>query len=187
MVTEKIFTETNNLQGELSKEDAVDAFVQKLTTVQEYLNDYDKMITSFMKGNDLLTEASGETNENLEASQDMIASGQASMERGKRSLTTTEGTFATFSVKVEKTLGEISNSINSISDDITNAKLEKQIDTLTKDVATIKTDATDLSAKLEDLENYLKKVQGNSNSLSNTIAAVQKMQSLADSVAESGR
>lgn len=186
VVTEKIFTETNNLQGELSKEDAVDAFVQKLTTVQGYLNDYDKMITSFMKGNDLLTEASGETNENLEASQDMIASGQASMERGKRSLTTTEGTFATFSVKVEKTLGEISNSINSISDDITNAKLEEQIDTLTKDVATIQTDATDLSAKLEDLENYLKKVQGNSDSLSNTIAAVQKMQSLADSVAESG-
>ena len=109
VVTEKIFTETNNLQGELSKEDAVDVFVQKLTTVQGYLNDYDKMITSFMKGNDLLTEASGETNENLEASQDMIASGQASMERGKRSLTTTEGTFATFSVKVEKTLGEISN------------------------------------------------------------------------------
>ena len=146
VVTEKIFTETNNLQGELSKEDAVDAFVQKLTTVQGYLNDYDKMITSFMKGNDLLTEASGETNENLEASQDMIASGQASMERGKRSLTTTEGSFATFSVKVEKTLGEISNSINSISDDITNAKLEEQIDTLTKDVATIQTDATDLSA-----------------------------------------
>lgn len=186
VVTEKIFTETNSLQGELSKEDAVDVFVEKLTAVQGYLNDYDKMITSFMKGNDLLTEAAGETNENLAASQDMIASGKESMEDGKASLATTETSFATFSQKVELTIGEIKKSIDSISSDITEAKLDDQIDTLTKDVQTIQKDATDLSGKLANLENYLKKVQGNTNALSNTITTVQKIQALADTVAQSG-
>lgn len=186
VVTEKIFTETNNLQGEISRDDAVDAFVGKLTTVQGYLNDYDKMITSFMKGNDLLTEASGETNENLDASLDMITTGKESLEDGKTSLATTETSFATFSEKVEATLAEITKSIDTIAKDIEAAKLEDQIDALTNDVLAIQNDAGNLSGRLDDLESYLKKVQGNSNSLSNTIATVQKLQTLAASVAESG-
>ena len=186
VVTEKIFTETNNLQGEISRDDAVDAFVGKLTTVQGYLNDYDKMITSFMKGNDLLTEASGETNENLDASQDMITTGKESLEDGKTSLATTETSFATFSEKVEATLAEITKAIDTIAKDIEAAKLEDQIDALTNDVLAIQNDAGNLSGRLDDLESYLKKVQGNSNSLSNTIATVQKLQTLAASVAESG-
>lgn len=186
VVTEKIFTETNNLQGEISRDDAVDAFVGKLTMVQGYLNDYDKMITSFMKGNDLLTEASGETNENLDASQDMITTGKESLEDGKTSLATTETSFATFSEKVEATLAEITKSIDTIAKDIEAAKLEDQIDALTNDVLAIQNDAGDLSGRLDDLESYLKKVQGNSNSLSNTIATVHKLQTLAASVAESG-
>ncbi len=186
VVTEKIFTETNNLQGDISQDDAVDAFVAKLTTVQDYLNDYDKMITSFMKGNDLLTEASGETNENLDASQDMITSGKASLEDGKTSLQTTETSFATFSEKVDATLAEITESIDTIAEDIDAAKLDDQMDALVKDVQVIQQDAEDLSGRLDDLGNYLKKVQGNSNSLSNTIATVQKLQTLAASVAETG-
>lgn len=186
VVTEKIFTETNNLQGDISQDDAVDAFVAKLTTVQDYLNDYDKMITSFMKGNDLLTEASGETNENLDASQDMITSGKASLEDGKTSLQTTETSFATFSEKVDATLAEITESIDTIAEDIDAAKLDDQMDALVKDVQVIQQDAEDLSGRLDDLGNYLKKVQGNSNSLSNTIATVQKLQTIAASVAETG-
>ena len=186
VVTERIFTETNSLQGEISKDDAVDAFVAKLTTVQGYLNDYDKMITSFMKGNDLLTEASGETNENLDASQDMITSGRESLEDGRTSLQTTETSFATFSKKVEATLAEITKSIDTIAKDIESARLEEQIDTLTNDVLAIQKDVGDLSGRLDDLESYLKKVQGNTNSLSNTIATVQKLQTIAASVAEAG-
>ena len=186
VVTEKIFTETNNLQGEISKDDAVDAFVEKLTTVQGYLNDYDKMITSFMKGNDLLTEASDQTNDNLAASQDMITSGKESMEDGKESLKKTETSFAAFSRKVELSLTSIQLSLEAIAKDIANAQLDTQVDTLAKDVVAIQADASDMSEQLANLEAYLKKVQGDSKSLTNTIEAVQKMETLANSIAESG-
>ena len=186
VVTEKIFTETNNLQGELSKDDAVDTFLAKLTTVQGYLNDYDKMITSFMKGNHLLTEAADQTSDNLAASQDMITSGKESMEDGKDSLGKTETSFAAFSKKVELSLTSIQLSLEAISKDIAGAQLDKQVDTLAKDVMAIQADAADMSEQLAKLEAYLKKVQGDSQSLANTIETVQKMETLANSIAESG-
>lgn len=186
VVTEKIFTETNNLQGELSKDNAVDAFVAKLTTVQGYLNDYDKMITSFMKGNNLLSESADQTNDNLAASQDMIASGKESMEDGKDSLAETETSFAAFSKRVELSLTSIQLSLDEISKEIAGAQLDKQVDTLTKDVIAIQADAADMSEQLAKLEAYLKKVQGDTKSLSNTIEAVQKMETLANTIAETG-
>lgn len=186
VVTEKIFTETNNLQGELSKDNAVDAFVAKLTTVQGYLNDYDKMITSFMKGNNLLSESADQTNDNLAASQDMIASGKESMEDGKDSLAETETSFAAFSKRVELSLTSIKLSLDEISKEIAGAQLDKQVDTLTKDVIAIQADAADMSEQLAKLEAYLKKVQGDTKSLSNTIEAVQKMETLANTIAETG-
>ena len=72
----------------------MDAFIEKLETVQGYLQDYDKMITSFLAGNELVTKSADDTNKNLAAGQEMIQSGIDSMEDGKQNLKTSKTSFA---------------------------------------------------------------------------------------------
>ncbi len=95
-MTEKIFTRTNDLQASLKDENAVDAFIEKLETVQGYLQDYDKMITSFLAGNELVTKSADDTNKNLAAGQEMIQSGIDSMEDGKQNLKNFENFICCF-------------------------------------------------------------------------------------------
>ena len=172
VVTEKIFTRTNDLQASLKDENAVDAFIEKLETVQGYLQDYDKMITSFLAGNELVTKSADDTNKNLAAGQEMIQSGIDSMEDGKQNLKTSKTSFAAFSKKVTHSLNKIQQTINTIDTHISAANLDKQINTLAKDVTIIQEDAKDLSVQLQSLSDYLKTVQGDSKSLENTIDTV---------------
>jgi putative membrane protein len=183
VVSEKLFTETNSISQELEGEDAVESFVEKLETVQKDLEDYDKMIDSFIKGNELLAEASGETNESLTQSEKMIASCVGSLQDGKEDLADTEDSFTRFSAEVNASLTQIQKSIDGIAADIETAKLDDQIDTLTKDVETVQTDASDLSEKMDSLASYLTKVQGNTTALSNTISTLQKAKGLMDDIA----
>ena len=64
------------------------------------------------------------------------------------------------------------------------ANLDKQINTLAKDVTIIQEDAKDLSVQLQSLSDYLKTVQGDSKSLENTIDTVNKLQTMADNIAD---
>ena len=184
VVTEKIFTRTNDLQASLKDENAVDAFIEKLETVQGYLQDYDKMITSFLAGNELVTKSADDTNKNLAAGQEMIQSGIDSMEDGKQNLKTSKTSFAAFSKKVTQSLNKIQQTINTIDTHISAANLDKQINTLAKDVTIIQEDAKDLSVQLQSLSDYLKTVQGDSKSLENTIDTVNKLQTMADNIAD---
>lgn len=184
VVTEKIFTQTNDLQASLKDDNAVDAFIEKLETVQGYLKDYDKMITSFLAGNELVTKSADDTNKNLAAGQEMIQSGIDSMEDGKQNLKTSKTSFATFSKEVTQALNKIQQTINTIDTHISAANLDKQIDTLAKDVTIIQEDAKDLSVQLQSLSDYLKTVQGDSKSLENTIDTVNKLQTMADNIAD---
>jgi putative membrane protein len=183
VVSEKLFTETNSLSEELEGEDVVDRFVDKLLTVQDDLEEYDKMIASFIKGNELVVAASGETNENLEQSQEMIASGLKSLEDGDLDLEDTQDSYTQFAKQVNTSLTQIQKSIDGISADIEDAKLEDQIDKLTVDVDTVQKDAADLSQKLDSLSTYLKTVQGDTNALSNTIETIQTAKNLLDVIA----
>ena len=184
VVTQKIFTQTNDLQASLKDENAVDAFIEKLETVQGYLKDYDKMITSFLAGNELVTKSADDTNENLAAGQEMIQSGIDSMEDGKQNLKTSKTSFAAFSKEVTQALNKIQQTIDTIDTHISAANLDKQINTLAKDVTIIQEDAKDLSVQLQSLSDYLKTVQGDSKSLENTIDTVNKLQTMADNIAD---
>lgn len=184
VLTEKIFVRTNGLQEQIRKENAVDAFIGKLETVQACLDDYDAKITAFLAGGEELNAK--HAGENLEACQKLIAAGVLTMESGQADLSETEDSFASFSLGVAQSLDAIQAGIDALSTDIAEAQLEGRIDVLTQDVGRVLADAADLSGQFESLAKYLRTLQGDTDGLHNTIDTVESVRELVDTIADAG-
>lgn len=181
VVTEKLFVESNSLQEELAEENAVDAFIGKLRTVQERLGEYGAMIDAILAGGGQF--APEEALESLAACQELIDAGILTMESSQADLAKTGDSFAAFSVRVLSAMDAILSGIDDIAGDIADAQMEENIDVLVRDVDSIQADAADLSAQIEALLLYLDRLQRDTNHLNNTIGAVQDVKKLVDALA----
>lgn len=181
--TERIFTETNGISAEFSGEDAVEKFIENLETVNESLMDYDEMISSFIEGNEILSDAASDANTGIAEGKEVIDTGIRDLEEGQKSLDTASGSFQEFSGAVSTSLQDIQDSLELISKEIGDAQLEQDAAALAADVETIIQDAKGLSDDLGGLAETLDNVQGESGSLANTIQGIQDIKGLADGIA----
>lgn len=160
-VTERIFTETNELSEKLEERDAVEEFIGKLEGVSENLGTYDKMIDSFVEANESLITASNEANATVAAGREDILEGVERLEDGQKDLDATAASFTQFSKEVTNSLTQIETSITTIQTEIEAAKLEQDAQILAKDMEQINKDVNELSKELNALKGELPDSAGN--------------------------
>lgn len=174
VAAQKVFTKANDISEDLSREDPVGDFVDKLTVVSDSLSDYDEMITSFMEANEFLTNAADEANQKVADGQKLIAEGKNQLEAGQNDLDETRDSFSDFDKSVASSMDAIERSLGAISEEIAGARFEEDEKLLKKDVNKISSDAADLSQKLGTLSDSLNALNV-STKLNSTIKLVDDM------------
>lgn len=152
VLTEQIFAETNELSSEMTQKDAVGQFTEKLENASADLAKCDAMITTFMDGNETLSQVSGDTSKALDQGQQKIEEGNDKLAQGKSDLASTQESFNSFSADIKSSLNSIEASINNISTQIGDAKLAQDVATLQTDISSISQTAQQLQTDIKSLK-----------------------------------
>ncbi len=160
-VAETVFQTTNGLSEELSSDDAVQTMIDKLSAVNENIKSYSSMIDSFIAGNTAISGATGDAKQTVSDGQDLIGDGVKKLEEGKNGLISTQASFETFSTNINNSMSQIESSLGTISDEISQAKLNDNAGTLTSDMKNIAENAKALLKELSGLQEGLDKTKQN--------------------------
>lgn len=160
-VAETVFQTTNGLSEELSSDDAVQTMIDKLSAVNENIKSYSSMIDSFIAGNTAISGATGDAKQTVSDGQDLIGDGVKKLEEGKNGLNSTQASFETFSTNINNSMSQIESSLGTISDEISQAKLNDNAGTLTSDMKNIAENAKELLKELSGLQEGLDKTNQN--------------------------
>lgn len=160
-VAETVFQTTNGLSEELSSDDAVQTMIDKLSAVNENIKSYSSMIDSFIAGNTAISGATGDAKQTVSDGQDLIGDGVKKLEEGKNGLNSTQASFETFSTNINNSMSQIESSLGTISDEISQAKLNDNAGTLTSDMKNIAENAKALLKELSGLQEGLDKTNQN--------------------------
>lgn len=160
-VAETVFQTTNGLSEELSSDDAVQTMIDKLSAVNENIKSYSSMIDSFIAGNTAISGATGDAKQTVSDGQELIGDGVKKLEEGKNGLNSTQASFETFSTNINNSMSQIESSLGTISDEISQAKLNDNAGTLTSDMKNIAENAKALLKELSGLQDGLDKTNQN--------------------------
>lgn len=173
VVTSTIFTETNQLSARIEEEDAFAEFEEKLTSLNNNLISYSRMIDTFIQANAVLTAEISEVNAGIPELQQKITNGTDGFEDAKTSLTKTQTSLDSFSQNVAQTMDGIKNSINTVAADIDNANLaenaQKTADSLNQTMA----DTAVLIQQLNELRQSLNSTAADSAATEETKQKIQ--------------
>lgn len=156
VVASSIFTETNSLSEEMENGDKVAAFQEKLEKLNENLISYNKMIDTFIEGNEALSQSVAEAKGSIPGLSKDIENGEKSFSDTKNSLTETQTTLASFSQNVQQTMDQIKNSIDQINRDISGTSLAEDAQKTADSLGQTAADTAILQGQLVDLQSHLK-------------------------------
>ncbi len=156
VVASSIFTETNSLSEEMENGDKVAAFQEKLEKLNENLISYNKMIDTFIEGNEALSQSVAEAKGSIPSLSKDIENGEKSFSDTKNSLTETQTTLASFSQNVQQTMDQIKNSIDQINRDISGTSLAEDAQKTADSLGQTAADTAILQGQLVDLQSHLK-------------------------------
>lgn len=156
VVASSIFTETNSLSEEMENGDKVAAFQEKLEKLNENLISYNKMIDTFIEGNEALSQSVAEAKGSIPGLSKDIENGEKSFSDTKNSLTETQTTLASFSQNVQQTMDQIKNSIVQINRDISGTSLAEDAQKTADSLGQTAADTAILQGQLVDLQSHLK-------------------------------
>lgn len=156
VVASSIFTETNSLSEEMENGDKFAAFQEKLEKLNENLISYNKMIDTFIEGNEALSQSVAEAKGSIPGLSKDIENGEKSFSDTKNSLTETQTTLASFSQNVQQTMDQIKNSIDQINRDISGTSLAEDAQKTADSLGQTAADTAILQGQLVDLQSHLK-------------------------------
>lgn len=174
-IAEGTFEEANSLSENWEEEDAVDQFILELKSVNEQIESYKSLISTFMEANNTMQETTDTTGANVGACVGNIESGKESLAAGQESLEKTKVSFNNYSVSVNAILTQVTNSLSTISTALGDLNLEEDARKLAEDRNKIAQDTKALSDSLDKLVEELEKTNlGGIND--NTIKAIKYIQ-----------
>ena len=151
VLVEGIFENTNIISADLKDDDIVGSFVEKLEAVDESLVNYSQMISDLTDGNKDLAGAAGSLSEAMTSGQSAILSGMKELESGKTKLSTTQNSFNSFSTDINTQLSNIETTLTTLSQQISDAQLQNDVDTLKENLKQIGEKAGELADELAGL------------------------------------
>lgn len=154
-----IFEQGNTISDDITDDDYVKTFQEKVEVLNDNLKDYSTMIDSFLEGNDKLEVAIAQVNYDIPKMKDKIDQTANSLQQSSSDLSSSRTTLANFSANIDTSMANINASLTNINNSLENTALANDTEQAIKDMNQTAKDVNTLNGQISDLMNVLSQKQ----------------------------
>lgn len=175
VITKSIFEKANTLASDIEEEDGMASFEEKLKELNANLNGYSNMVAVFLESNESLSAAVEDAGKEVPKISASMQNGANSISEANRNLVSTQTALNEFSTNISTALLSIEKSLNTISDDISNAKLAESAQAMTDCAVQAEKDTAELNRQLIELMTILSNTAEGSQDATNAQEALRNV------------
>lgn len=158
VVTERVFTATNDVSADLENDNAFERFEEDLKDINGKLDHYQSMIGSFLAGNAMLKSTIAGATGSMDSTRQKLETENGYMQKATQDMSSTRTALNEFNQNVQTTMNGIETSINRISTDIDQSGIVEDAKALDTQLQAIVTDADNAITDATNLKNALNRV-----------------------------
>ena len=179
-MTETVFAGANELSTDIQNDGGVDGLIQKLETLNNDIESYQKMIDVAIQGNAILSSAATTAQNDVSVMKEKSDKSSEDLQSAKNSLSTTEVTLDSYKSQVNTTMDSMQATIQSVITQLNDAKTIDDLNAMQSAVNNCADDVDALNKNLSDLSSSVAGATSN-ETVESTIQSMQGMLSSAQS------
>lgn len=180
VMTETVFAGANELSTDIQNDGGVDGLIQKLETLNNDIESYQKMIDVAIQGNAILSSAATTAQNDVSVMKEKSDKSSEDLQSAKNSLSTTEVTLDSYKSQVNTTMDSMQATIQSVITQLNDAKTIDDLNAMQSAVNNCADDVDALNKNLSDLSSSVAGATSN-ETVEATIQSMQGMLSSAQS------
>lgn len=180
VMTETVFAGANELSTDIQNDGGVDGLIQKLETLNNDIESYQKMIDVAIQGNAILSSAATTAQNDVSVMKEKSDKSSEDLQSAKNSLSTTEVTLDSYKSQVNTTMDSMQATIQSVITQLNDAKTIDDLNAMQSAVNNCADDVDALNKNLSDLSSSVAGATSN-ETVESTIQSMQGMLSSAQS------
>ena len=180
VMTETVFAGANELSTDIQNDGGVDGLIQKLETLNNDIESYQKMIDVAIQGNAILSSAATTAQNDVSVMKEKSDKSSEDLQSAKNSLSTTEVTLESYKSQVNTTMDSMQATIQSVITQLNDAKTIDDLNAMQSAVNNCADDVDALNKNLSDLSSSVAGATSN-ETVESTIQSMQGMLSSAQS------
>lgn len=180
VMTETVFAGANELSTDIQNDGRVDGLIQKLETLNNDIESYQKMIDVAIQGNAILSSAATTAQNDVSVMKEKSDKSSEDLQSAKNSLSTTEVTLESYKSQVNTTMDSMQATIQSVITQLNDAKTIDDLNAMQSAVNNCADDVDALNKNLSDLSSSVAGATSN-ETVESTIQSMQGMLSSAQS------
>jgi putative membrane protein len=146
-----VFKDANDLSDDLKEDGGVDTLISKLQKVNDELNSYQSTIDMAIAGNNILSQASGQGENDAKTAAGKADSAASSLNDASNNLGKVEVTLNDYSNQVNSVIQTVDNSLKNLENNIKDENLNGDVATVNENIDASKKDTALIISNLNTL------------------------------------